>query len=54
MKKTEEMELMIDDCMRRETKMNEWECRFIQSISEQETLSPAQADKLENIWERIT
>lgn len=49
---------MIQDCMNWEKKMNEWEQNFIQSIDEQYgkrgTLSPAQLDKLEMIWEKVT
>jgi len=52
--KTDEIETMIDDCFRLETKMNEWEARFIQSISEQENLTTNQVAKLEAIWKRIT
>ena len=51
----DEIELMIEDCMKRETKLNEWERRFIQSISEQTyKLTDNQLNKLETIWERVT
>lgn len=54
MKVTEEIELMIDDCMRRELKLSEWERNFIQSIYEKESLTDAQIAKLENIWDKVT
>lgn len=52
----EDIESMIDDCFRRETRMNEWERNFLHNICEQidRGLSPAQADKLEAIWDRVT
>lgn len=51
---TEEQSIMIDDCEVRESRLSKWECDFIASISECETLSDAQASKLENIWEKAT
>lgn len=51
-------ELMIEDCMKRQSKLNDWENGFIHSISSQfdETgfLSEKQLDTLDQIWERIT
>lgn len=54
MKKTDEILDMIEDCIKRENKLSEWELRFIQSVDEQETISCGQADKLEEIWSRVT
>jgi hypothetical protein len=51
---TEEIETLIEDVFRRESKLNEWERRFMQSIAEQESLTPNQISKLEDIWDRIT
>ncbi len=49
---------MIEDCQNWQMKMNEWEQNFVQSIDEQYTkkgyLSPAQMDKLEMIWQKVT
>jgi len=50
-------EAMIDDCMKRETKMNGWEREFLQSLSELDdvnNITPKQYERLERIWERIT
>lgn len=49
-------EAMLEDCIKRESKMNEWERGFIQSISEMDigNLSPKQYESLEKIWDRIT
>jgi hypothetical protein len=54
---TDEILQMISDCENRESKMTEWECEFIQSISEQisvRALSKKQMDTLEKIWERVS
>jgi cytochrome oxidase assembly protein ShyY1 len=49
---------MIQDCHSWQMKMNEWESNFIASIDEQYGkrgfLTPAQMDKLENIWQKVT
>lgn len=54
----EEAEQMLEDCVNRQSKMNEWECGFVQSLSEQiergGTLTVKQAEILEKIWDRIT
>lgn len=48
--------LMIDDCIKRESKLNQWEVNFIQSLSEKDlnNLTQMQLAKLDEIWERIT
>lgn len=53
----EEISLMVDDCMKRESKLSAWEQNFIQSLSERlhsGTISSRQLSILEDIWERIT
>lgn len=52
---------MVDDCMRRQDKMSEWEQGFIQSIHEQlergehlTTRAGGQVETLEKIWEKVT
>lgn len=54
----DEYQTMIDDCEKRSDKMSEWECDFIQSLSEQidngRTPSGKQIDKLNSIWKRVT
>lgn len=54
----EEETVMIDDCMKRESRMTPWECDFIQSISEYRDgggfLSNKQIDILNEIWDRVT
>lgn len=49
---------MIKDCLNWYKKMNPWEQEFTTSIDERFTkygkLSPAQLDKLEAIWEKVT
>lgn len=50
-----EIEQMIDDCMSRESKLNEWEQGFINDIQHKyNNLTKFQLAKLEEIWERIT
>ena len=49
---------MIEDCMKRESKLGDWEREFIQSLSEQRAagrmLSDKQTDKLLSIWMKVT
>jgi hypothetical protein len=53
-----DVEQMIQDCENRESKMSDWEQKFIDSIDAQlgrgSSLSPKQVETLENIWERVT
>ena len=54
----EEIELMIGDCIKRESKMTDWERKFIASISIQYfdsfVLTDNQISKLNSIWEKVT
>lgn len=53
----EEVTQMLEDCMKRETKMTEWESSFIQNIYEKlerYPLSEKEIHRLEQIWERLT
>lgn len=50
---------LIEDCIKRESKLSDWERSFIDSIEKQleepgYVLSPKQADRLDEIWERVT
>lgn len=49
---------MVEDCESRESRLNDWEQGFIQSIREwiedERPLTDTQLRKLENIWERAT
>ena len=51
-----EVEQMIEDCLNRESKLNDWEHIFIDSISKKGTgnLTQMQLAKLDEIWNRIT
>lgn len=50
-----EVELMIEDCINRESKLNDWEVGFMDSIKNKSSnLTQMQLAKLEEIWERIT
>lgn len=53
-----DIEIMIQDCIRRQSKLSEWELNFIDSIShrydETQNLSQRQQEILNNIWEKIT
>ena len=55
---TDDVQQMIEDCLNRESKLNAWELGFIQGLSESypeySSLSPAQQEKLDEIWERVT
>lgn len=54
----EEYQQLIDDCMDRQSQLNDWEINFLDSIndqvSEEGTLTDRQFEKLESIWERVT
>lgn len=51
---TEEQQLMISDCETRCGRMNDWECQFIDSISARDSLTEAQNQTLNVIWDRVT
>lgn len=49
---------MIEDCLKHPTKINEWECNFLEDIRESldtyPTLTPKQVLILNKIWDRVT
>lgn len=51
-------EQMIEDCMNRESRLNDWERSFLDSLAFRLNggfgLSHAQSEKLEEVWERVT
>jgi hypothetical protein len=51
---TEEQQQMIQDCLKRETKLSSWELDFINNIMFNDSLSKKQAETLDNIWEKVT
>ncbi len=52
-----EIELMIQDCIKRQSKLSEWELNFIDSISHRyehtQHLTVRQQEILNKIWERL-
>lgn len=58
MSKSDEIQSMLDDCEKRSEKMSDWECEFIDSISDQlgrgRGLTEKQEQILERIWEKVT
>ncbi|WP_423459931.1 hypothetical protein [Ottowia sp. VDI28] len=50
--------LMVEDCIKRESKLTDWERGFIDSLSHQlaggRPLTDKQAATLDEIWERVT
>lgn len=54
----EDVQAMIEDCEKRESKLSDWERGFIDSISEQFArhggLTPKQYARLEEIWNKVT
>ena len=54
MKITQEHIQMIDDCIKRQDKLSEWEINFIVNIEDKESLSDKQIEKLELIWDKVT
>lgn len=48
---------MLEDCLNRESKLNDWEKGFVQSLTELDDvkkMSPRQYETLEKIWDRVT
>lgn len=45
---------LIEDCMKRESKLTEWEANFIASLEAQDNFTPKQIAVLEKIWDRVT
>lgn len=54
----DEHQQMVSDCENRESKLTDWERTFIDSLSDQiangRRLSEKQAERLDEIWERVT
>lgn len=55
---TGEHQEMVADCEARESKLNDWERQFVDSVGRQlregKTLTPKQAERLEEVWDRVT
>ncbi len=51
-------ETMVADCEARESRLNEWESEFIQSLRERidagRSLTDKQAETLDRVWTRAT
>ena len=49
---------MVADCQKRAAQLTQWESEFINSLHNQLTrgrrLSPRQAERLDEVWERVT
>lgn len=49
---------MLEDCERRESRLNDWERGFVDSLRRQiedgKTPSGKQLEKLNDIWDRVT
>ena len=44
---------MIEDLERESHRLSDWESTFVDSISQRSSLTPAQAEKLQQIWNKI-
>jgi hypothetical protein len=53
-----EHQQLIDDCEARESRLGNWDREFVDSVKARlasgGSLSPKQAAKLDEIWERVT
>jgi hypothetical protein len=52
-----EIELMIEDCIKQESKLNEWEQNFIRDIKRKYNslnITQMQLAKLNEMWDRVT
>lgn len=58
MSDADEIQVMIEDCEQRSEKLSDWECGFIDSISDQlgrgHGLTDKQEQILTRIWEKVT
>jgi hypothetical protein len=54
----DELQQMIEDCEKRESRMNDWQRGFVDSISRQlaegRTLTPKQDEALTEVWNQVT
>jgi hypothetical protein len=54
----DEIEILIEDCLNRYGRMNDWEKDFMASVRDQyekrRKLTALQEEKLNDIWERVT
>jgi hypothetical protein len=54
----DEWETLVGDCEARESRLNDWEKSFVQSVGEQvrgrRALTTKQSDLLDDIWSRAT
>ena len=54
----EEVEQLLDDCEKRESRLTDWEAKFVDSIrrrvDEGKRLTPPQEATLNTIWEQVT
>lgn len=54
----DEHQQMVEDCEKRESRLDDWQRSFIDSIGRQlaegRALTKAQADKLDEVWEHAT
>lgn len=49
-----ELEIMVEDIIKREEKLSDWERGFISDIEDRKHFSPKQAEVINKIWDRIT
>ncbi len=49
-----ELETMVEDILKREEKLSDWERGFISDIECQKRFSPKQAEIINKIWDRVT
>jgi len=55
---TDEYAQMLDDCIKRESKLTEWERGFVDSLDKRigsgKAPTPKQCATLDEIWDRVT
>jgi hypothetical protein len=52
--KTEEQSQMIKDCIKRNTKLTEWEFNFVEKLDKKSILSQKEVVVLDKIWDAVT
>ena len=49
-----EMQIMVEDILKREEKLTDWERQFISDIEDNVSFSPKQVEVINKIWDRVT
>jgi len=51
---TKDQKQLIDDCLKRQDRLTDWERTFVNNLSNQSKISPDQETHLNKIWDKAT